>query len=71
MWDVTCDVAWRELRQAVEAGEEVDWGDYIPFGELVPPGDVEAEDRLDCHDPCRVSAEGDVRSPEEMVSRGG
>jgi hypothetical protein len=46
MWDVTCDVAWRELRQAVEEGEEVDWGDYIPLGDLVPPGDVEEETGL-------------------------
>jgi hypothetical protein len=45
MWDVTCDVAWRELRQAVEAGEEVDWGDYIPLGELVPPGEPAGRDQ--------------------------
>ncbi len=65
MWDVTCDVAWRELRQAVEEGEEVDWGDYIPLGDLVPPGDVE-----EGSDGCRRKDEGDFKSPVGLVSPG-
>jgi hypothetical protein len=40
MWDVTCEHARRELRQAEEMGEATDWKGYIPVGgELLPPDD--------------------------------
>ena len=43
MWDVTCELARREQRQAVMDGEAVEWNDYIPLGEPLPPGDDEEQ----------------------------
>jgi hypothetical protein len=45
MWDVTCEHARRELRQAEEMGEATDWKGYIPVGgELLPPDEEQNEE---------------------------
>jgi hypothetical protein len=65
MWDVTYELARRELRQAEEMGEATDWKGYIPVGgELLPPDAEEEADDADA-----LGGVGQVELPAFSVNQ--